>query len=181
MGFGRGRCLKVPACIATQLIPIQAYPPPPHPFLYDRDRPRASTMLLPITLLSFTWFVSVNAGSQAHGQNCSVANNRLQVGTYQFWSNCDTVTFCNSSSLCDLKKCRRDDFPFGYPQDDDNLPTKCPKGQFCPDEEDACQPLLAVGSPCQLNRDGGRSCCAHKYLSTHCLQTNARRRITLHN
>jgi len=98
-------------------------------------------------------FVSVNAGKQNHGQNCTTGDNRLQVGTYQFWSDCDTVTFCNSSSLCDLKKCRKDVFPFGYPQDSDSIPPMCPKGQFCPDEEDACQPLLAVGSPCQLNRD----------------------------
>lgn len=34
------------------------------------------------------------------------------------------------------------------------IPDRCPKGQFCPDEEDACQALLPVGSVCQLNRDG---------------------------
>ncbi|KAG9004993.1 hypothetical protein FRB90_010630, partial [Tulasnella sp. 427] len=33
------------------------------------------------------------------------------------------------------------------------IPDRCAKGEFCPDEEDACQPLLAVGSLCQLNRD----------------------------
>jgi len=110
-------------------------------------------MLLPITLLSFSWFATINAGNVTRGQNCSVAHNRLQAGTYQFWSDCDTVTFCNSSGLCDLKKCRKDDYPFGYAQDSDSIPPKCPKGQFCPDEEDACQPQLAVGSPCQLNRD----------------------------
>ncbi|GJJ06569.1 hypothetical protein Clacol_000762 [Clathrus columnatus] len=48
--------------------------------------------------------------------------------------------------------CRRDEFPLGYAQDA-VLPPKCPPGQFCPDEGDACQPLLPVGSPCQLNRD----------------------------
>ncbi|KIM74332.1 hypothetical protein PILCRDRAFT_80164 [Piloderma croceum F 1598] len=110
-------------------------------------------MLLPITLLSFSWFASVQAGSQTHGENCSVSANRLQVGTYQLYTECDTVTFCNSSGLCDLKRCRRDDYPFGYQQDSDSIPPKCPRGQFCPDEEDACQPLMPVGSACQLNRD----------------------------
>ena len=116
---------------------------------------RVSNMLLPITLISFTWIATVNAGHQLRGQNCSVAHNRLQFGTYQFWSDCDTVTFCNSSSLCDLKNCRKEDYPFGYNTGSSpNLPPKCPKGQFCPDEGDACQPLLPIGSPCQLNRDG---------------------------
>lgn len=142
---------------------------------------RASSMLLPITLLSFSWFASVQAGSQTHGQNCSTGANRLQVGTYQLYTQCDTVTFCNSSGLCDLKRCRRDDFPFGYPQDSDSIPPKCPRGQFCPDEEDACQPLLPVGSACQLNRDGERSCCALKYVKTDHLQINAKLRITMPN
>jgi hypothetical protein len=110
-------------------------------------------MLLPITLVSFTWLLTVDAGNRTRGENCSVGDNRLQVGTYQFFTDCDTATFCNSSSLCDVKKCRKDDYPFGYPQDSPSIPPKCPKGQFCPDEEDACQPQLAVGSPCQLNRD----------------------------
>lgn len=112
-------------------------------------------MFLPTTLLFFTWSAAtVFAGKQTHGQNCSVGDNRLQVGTYQFYSDCDTSTFCNgTSSTCDLKKCRRDIYPFGYSATD-TLPNMCPEGEFCPDEEDLCQPLLAVGSPCQLNRDG---------------------------
>jgi len=36
---------------------------------------------------------------------------------------------------------------------DPHLPALCQPGQFCPDEGDACQPLLPVGSTCQLNRD----------------------------
>lgn len=106
-----------------------------------------------IYLLSFYSFV--NAGSQQKGQNCSVADNRLQAGTYQFFSDCDSVTFCNQTdNTCHLKGCRKDIFPFGYPQDDEHLPDLCPNGQFCPDEADACQDLLSLGSPCQLNRDG---------------------------
>jgi len=41
-----------------------------------------------------------------------------------------------------------------YPPYSDDLPKRCDIGEFCPDEEDACQPLLEVGSLCQLNRDG---------------------------
>jgi len=110
-------------------------------------------MFLPLTLLFFTWSSTVYAGSVSKGGSCTVSHNRLQVGTYQFWSDCDTQTFCNSqTNTCELKGCRRDDYPFGYSAGA-HLPEKCPKGQFCPDEEDACQPLLEVGSPCQLNRD----------------------------
>jgi hypothetical protein len=109
---------------------------------------------LPLTLFLFAWSSVVDAGAVHKNQPCNITNNRLQVGTYQFYTDCDSETFCNSSGLCDKRGCRRDDFPFGYSQDSKGIPPKCPKGQFCPDEEDACQPLLAVGSPCQLNRDG---------------------------
>lgn len=111
------------------------------------------------TLVTSLFLVSslplVSAGSQSKGENCSITDNRLQVGTYQFYSDCDTQTYCNATtSTCELKGCRINEFPFGYPQDDPNLPPMCSNGEFCPDEEDACQPLLAVGSNCQLNRDG---------------------------
>lgn len=36
----------------------------------------------------------------------------------------------------------------------DILPPQCPIGEFCPDEEDHCRPLLPLGGACQLNRDG---------------------------
>lgn len=36
----------------------------------------------------------------------------------------------------------------------DILPPRCPIGEFCPDEEDHCRPLLPIGGACQLNRDG---------------------------
>ncbi|KAG6334245.1 hypothetical protein ID866_4836 [Astraeus odoratus] len=112
----------------------------------------ASTMhlLLPTLVLYFSHLVS--AGSQTKGQSCASANNRLQIGTYQFYSDCDSETYCSAAGICELKGCRKDQYPFGYAQDA-VLPPKCPTGQFCPDEGDACQPLLTVGSPCQLNRD----------------------------
>ncbi|KAF8891638.1 hypothetical protein BD779DRAFT_1512250 [Infundibulicybe gibba] len=108
---------------------------------------------LPFTLLLFSWVSPLNAGSANKGDPCSQANSRLQVGTYQFFDDCNSQTYCAANSTCVAKGCRRDDFPFGYPQDAQNLPDKCPRGQFCPDEEDACQQVLSVGSGCQLNRD----------------------------
>lgn len=93
------------------------------------------------------------SGSVESGGSCDLANNHLQVGTYQFDGDCDSQSYCASNSTCVPKGCRRDIFPFGYSQDDENLPPLCPNGQFCPDEEDACQPVLPVGSLCQINRD----------------------------
>ncbi|KIK37175.1 hypothetical protein CY34DRAFT_93215 [Suillus luteus UH-Slu-Lm8-n1] len=109
-------------------------------------------LLLPLTLLFSSWGSFVYAGSQAKGQNCTIGNNRLQFGTFQFHSDCDAQTYCSSQNTCELKGCRKDQYPFGYPPDA-YIPPKCPSGQFCPDESDACQPWLPVNSPCQLNRD----------------------------
>ena len=57
--------------------------------------------------------------------------------------------------LCVDKGCRRDEFPFGYSGVPfDSLPPQCSPKQYCPDDESDCQPLLLLGQPCQLNRDG---------------------------
>ncbi|KAJ6593814.1 hypothetical protein B0H19DRAFT_1092105 [Mycena capillaripes] len=112
--------------------------------------------MLPQTLIFLACFALVNAGSANHGEPCNTGDNRLQTGTFQFFSDCNSVTYCatngTSEGICQLKGCRRDEFPFGY-QTGSHLPDKCPDGQFCPDEADACQALLPVGSACQLNRD----------------------------
>ncbi|KAJ3713339.1 hypothetical protein EV361DRAFT_969934 [Lentinula raphanica] len=110
-------------------------------------------MLLPTTLFFLSWSSAVLAGSANFGDSCSVSNNRLQVGTYQFYTDCNSVTYCASNGTCAHRGCRKDDFPFGYPQGSDDLPPKCGKGQFCPDEMDACLDVLPVGSACQMNRD----------------------------
>lgn len=116
----------------------------------DINSRQMAGLLLPLTLLSFS-LVS-QATTVGGNQTCSLTSQKLQVGTYAFFSSCDPMFWCNSSSICDWKGCKRDDFPFGY--GDITPPPKCPTGSFCPDEESACQPVLAVGSPCQLNRDG---------------------------
>ncbi|KZP34306.1 hypothetical protein FIBSPDRAFT_771818, partial [Athelia psychrophila] len=108
------------------------------------------------TLFFFACSVSTAlAGSLTKGQNCSVGENRLQVGNYAFYSMCDTHTFCNGTSgVCEVKGCRKDQFPYGYNHTlTDPPPPLCLKGEFCPDEGDACQPQMEVSSPCQLNRD----------------------------
>lgn len=95
----------------------------------------------------------MHAGDATNGTFCQQGNQKLEFGTYQFQTDCDSTTFCNSSNLCDWKQCRKDEFPFGYPKKI-SLPSRCDSGFFCPDEEDQCLPLLAVDSPCQFGRDG---------------------------
>ncbi|KDR75935.1 hypothetical protein GALMADRAFT_68174 [Galerina marginata CBS 339.88] len=109
--------------------------------------------LIPLTLILFASHKASLAGSVDKGGSCSQGNNRLQTGTFQFWSDCNSVTYCADNSTCVPKGCRKDEFPFGYPQGSNDLPPKCGKGEFCPDEGTACQTLLSVGTQCQLNRD----------------------------
>jgi len=113
-------------------------------------------MLFLSTTLFFLFLSSalVNAGDVGVGGSCSVTNNRLQLGTYEFSTDCNSLTFCNpETNQCERKGCRRDEFPFGYAPGA-NLPPRCEEGQFCPDEQDRCQNKLSVDSDCQLNRDG---------------------------
>ncbi|TEB38191.1 hypothetical protein FA13DRAFT_1751902 [Coprinellus micaceus] len=109
--------------------------------------------ILPPTLVLLSLIQHGFSGMNKAGEPCSVANNRLQEGTFQFWSECTSSNYCDEvENICKPKRCRRDDFPFGY-EKGAHLPDKCKKGQFCPDEGTDCQEVLAVGSPCQLNRD----------------------------
>ena len=115
-----------------------------------------SSFLLPSTLLFSLAAVQVRAGDVHWLQSCNPAHQKLQEGTFQFQTDCDAMTYCAANSTCALRGCRNDDFPFGY-LSNVTIPDKCPKGQFCPDEQDQCQNLLPVGSACQFNRDG--ECC----------------------
>lgn len=111
--------------------------------------------MLPLhtTLLLLFLTPLVVAGDVHEGGACSVNNNKLQIGTYEFSSDCDFVTYCNpKTNKCEKKGCRRSEFPLGYPTNA-ALPPRCEAGKFCPDEEDSCQDKLPVGSDCQLNRD----------------------------
>lgn len=108
-----------------------------------------------LTFLLFVLSPAVSAGNLTQGHPCNVGNSRLQVGTYQFWDECNVLAYCSEQDVCKLKGCRKDEFPFGFPHNS-TFPPKCSAGSFCPDEGSSCQPLLAVGSPCQLNRDGAQ-------------------------
>ncbi|KAJ7598957.1 hypothetical protein C8J56DRAFT_915474 [Mycena floridula] len=109
-------------------------------------------LFLQATFLFYYWAL-VEAGTALRGEPCIQTNNRLQAGTYQFYGDCTSTNYCAANSTCVRKTCRKDDFPFGYPQDSDDIPPKCGPGQFCPDEADLCLDQIPVGQRCQLNRD----------------------------
>ncbi|KZT54232.1 hypothetical protein CALCODRAFT_421750, partial [Calocera cornea HHB12733] len=115
--------------------------------------------LLPFALL----LPRASAGSTQQGNPCNPLNTHLNPANKQLTGDCDSTAFCSSNTtgyslpdgsvgVCRAKGCRRDEYPFGY-DSSSYIPPRCPSGQFCPDEEDACQPLVALGAPCQLNRD----------------------------
>ncbi|KAH9940416.1 uncharacterized protein BXZ73DRAFT_42631 [Epithele typhae] len=110
------------------------------------------SLVLPSTLLFSLWAPAVLAGNVTFGEACDPAHQKLQEGTFQFQTDCDSTTFCARNSTCAHRGCRVDTFPFGYDAKA-VLPDKCPRGMFCPDEQDNCQGLLSVGSACQFNRD----------------------------
>jgi len=109
-------------------------------------------VFLPLTLLLLSLGSQDGVHAAQGNESCAQSDQRLQLGTYQFTSDCDAMWWCNTSQICDWKGCRRDEFPFGY-WPNVTQPDRCPRGQFCPDEEDTCQDLLPVGSACQFNRD----------------------------
>ncbi|KAI1785929.1 hypothetical protein LXA43DRAFT_1113047 [Ganoderma leucocontextum] len=110
------------------------------------------SLFLPSTLLFSLAAVQVRAGNVSWLQPCNLAHQKLQEGTFQFQTDCDGMTYCAANSSCALRGCRSDEFPFGY-SSNVTIPDKCDKGFFCPDEQDQCQKVLAVGSACQFNRD----------------------------
>ncbi|KZS92500.1 hypothetical protein SISNIDRAFT_115690 [Sistotremastrum niveocremeum HHB9708] len=104
-------------------------------------------------LLGFSFALQACAGTVGQGGNCSTVHTRLNPITHALMSDCDAQTFCSPTlQQCVPRLCRRDSWPFGYP-DGVTIPPLCATGNYCPDEEDACKPLIPVGSPCQMNRD----------------------------
>ena len=94
------------------------------------------------------------SGGTTEGGSCSTTNDHLDSSTHKLITDCDDRTFCTSASngICQPKRCRRDEFPFGYGLSE-ILPPLCGDGAFCPDEGSGCQNLISVGQPCQMNRD----------------------------
>jgi hypothetical protein len=129
--------------------------------LIDRRSPVDLYKMLPLPLLHLVAGLGAlllapapaAAGSVPDGKTCNVNNNRLLAGTNQFYSDCDSTTYCESSnSTCVHQGCRNAIFPLQkYPF---ATPPICGSGEFCPDEQSKCLPLVAVGDQCQLNRDG---------------------------
>lgn len=119
------------------------------------------------------------SGDVPEGGGCEMSRLRLSEGTYALFTDCNSITYC-SGGTCRPKGCRRVDFPFEYTNPDD-FPRKCPRGEFCPDEEDRCQPLLPVGSDCQLNRDGEHFFCTRLLASKYPPQMSAKRLPTSRN
>lgn len=132
-----------------------------------------SIMRLALYLVCLTTLASViYAGSVPVGGVCAVANDKLDPSSHKFDSDCDDQTYCTSSvnsptqgkslntassdtqlsGICVKRKCRKDEFPFGY-STNEALPPLCEHGTACPDNGSACQPELQVGSTCEMDRD----------------------------
>lgn len=108
-------------------------------------------MILLATLFLLASFSSASTGP---GGACSTLKDRLDPLSHKFVSQCSPQTFCSApeNGTCTPRLCRRDEFPFGY-SENDIIPPLCPTGTFCSDQGDGCKPLTPVGGPCQLNRD----------------------------
>ncbi|KAH9914961.1 uncharacterized protein B0H18DRAFT_940343 [Fomitopsis serialis] len=110
------------------------------------------------------------AGDVEEGGACSTSNSRLDPSSHTFLSDCSDTAFCSVSSnstsatvnstssttatngTCQPRRCRRDEFPFGYGEDQP-LPPLCSGGSFCPDDGSGCETLVGLGQACQMNRD----------------------------
>ncbi|KAK0500110.1 hypothetical protein EDD18DRAFT_1307630 [Armillaria luteobubalina] len=88
------------------------------------------------------------------GINCSTSHDHVDPVSLKFISECSYMTYCSAAQngTCLPRLCRRDEFPFGY-SEQDVVPPLCSAGTFCPDEGNGCWPLVSVGGACQLNRD----------------------------
>ena len=114
----------------------------------------------------------VLAGTVIEVGSCIIANDRIDPSSHKFVSDCDDQTYCSngstvspqsaptnasvanaqSSGTCTKRKCRKDEFPFGYAANE-VLPPLCSHGTACPDNGSGCQPLLEAGSNCDMERD----------------------------
>ena len=114
---------------------------------------------LEYTMLSSLFFalsslsVAVFAGTEGFGGPCEADRYHLSFGNYELNGDCSAAFYCAANNTCASKGCRRDVYPFGY-LGNMTLPPYCASGTFCPDEGDTCLPLVDVGQPCQLSRDG---------------------------
>ncbi|KDQ19217.1 hypothetical protein BOTBODRAFT_27797 [Botryobasidium botryosum FD-172 SS1] len=115
-----------------------------------RHRFHSFSLLLSVVL--FLLLQATLAGHIPTGERCDLSKNGLDHATHKFLSDCNPRAYCARNGTCANKGCRRDEYPFGYEKGQD-LPPMCHHGEYCPDEEDACRPLVTLGGACQLNRD----------------------------
>ncbi|KZT67913.1 hypothetical protein DAEQUDRAFT_365354 [Daedalea quercina L-15889] len=114
----------------------------------------------------------VFAGNVHEGGACSLSDDRLDPSSHVSLSDCSDTAFCsaasnssaaaetanalttptNATGTCQPRRCRRDEFPFGY-DEGQPLPPLCAGGSFCPDDGSGCEPLAGPGRACQLDRD----------------------------
>ena len=111
-------------------------------------------LFLPVLVLSAT------NSSNSDTTTCNPSHNGLASGTLQFTSDCNATTWCNNGQ-CQPKGCRKDQYPLGYNTGGSVgngkhilPPPLCPSDKFCPDEGSECVDKIAVGQPCQFDRDG---------------------------
>ena len=151
-----------------------------------------NTVSLPSTSTSLPFPLPTDAPLTASGKpiSCSLKNSKLNPSTHKLISDCAPQTFClsppnttsDASGICVRRRCRRDNYPFGYArfggvtngldevpqvmvngrlmyvQDDDplmqaKLPPKCPLDSFCPDNGSGCRLKLGPSGTCELGRD----------------------------
>lgn len=112
------------------------------------------TPILLLFLYRVSYFSPALAGSVTEGGLCSTNNDHLDPITQKFFSECGPKDFCSdgSNGTCIPRRCRRDEFPFGYAPTE-VVPALCPLGTFCPDEGSGCSPSIGPGGTCQLGRD----------------------------
>ncbi|KAI0000395.1 hypothetical protein BJV77DRAFT_973648 [Russula vinacea] len=118
--------------------------------------------LFPTLLFLFSLPLSALSAANSSTTNtntCDPAHNGLATGTLQFNSDCNVTTWCDNG-ICRNKGCRKDQYPLGYDTGDSRgngkqiaPPPICPVTEFCPDEGSQCMPKIAVGQPCQFDRD----------------------------
>ncbi|KAF8200862.1 hypothetical protein BJ912DRAFT_947448 [Pholiota molesta] len=70
-----------------------------------------------LTFILFASIPQILAGSVNKGGSCTPGNSRLQAGTYQFWSDCNSVTFCNdTTNVCDSRSAAKTTFHSDTPK-----------------------------------------------------------------
>ncbi|KAF9260237.1 hypothetical protein L218DRAFT_932835 [Marasmius fiardii PR-910] len=107
------------------------------------------------TLISLCFFCALSGTvGSGLGESCSGSNDHLDPHSHRLVTDCSDHYYCTApqNGMCEPRNCRRDEFPFGY-SEQDTLPPMCRSGMFCPDEGSGCRAQVEPGEACQTNRD----------------------------